>query len=81
MRDVARLYLATRDRALVLCVVEKPQIQAAQDKAPAFLMQPGQAERPTSAHRCQSTLDLFAALDGTGLHARPCDGTSYTAAL
>ena len=35
------------ERALVLCVDEKPQIQAAQGTAPAFPMQPGQAERRT----------------------------------
>jgi hypothetical protein len=36
VRDVVGLYLAPPDRALVLCVDEKPQIQAAQGTAPAF---------------------------------------------
>jgi transposase len=47
----------------VLCVDEKPQIQAAQGTAPAFPMRPGQAERPTHDYRRHGTLDLFAALD------------------
>jgi transposase len=47
----------------VLCVDEKPQIQAAQGTAPAFPMRPGQAERHTHDYRRHGTLDLFAALD------------------
>ena len=42
VRDIVGLYLAPPDRALVLCVDEKPQIQAAQDTAPAFPLRPGQ---------------------------------------
>lgn len=63
VRDIVGLYLAPPDRALVLCVDEKPQIQAAQGTAPAFPMRPGQAERPTHDYRRHGTLDLFAALD------------------
>lgn len=63
VRDVVGLYLAPPDRALVLCVDEKPQIQAAQGTAPAFPMRPGQAERSTHDYRRHGTLDLFAALD------------------
>ena len=63
VRDVVGLYLAPPDRALVLCVDEKPQIQAAQGTAPTLLMQPGQAERRTHDYRRHGTLDLFAALD------------------
>jgi hypothetical protein len=56
------LYLAPPERALVLCVDEKPQIRAAQGTAPAFPMRPGQ---PSGAPRLprHGTLDLFAALD------------------
>jgi transposase len=47
VRDVVGLYLAPPERALVLCVDEKPQIQAAQGTAPAFPLRPGQPERHT----------------------------------
>ncbi|MDE4916098.1 IS630 family transposase [Methylobacterium sp. 092160098-2] len=63
VRDVVGLYLAPPDRALVLCVDEKPQIQAVQGTAPAFPLRPGQAERVTHDYRRHGTLDLFAALD------------------
>jgi transposase len=63
VRDVVGLYLAPPDRALVLCVDEKPQIQAAQGTAPAFPLRPGQPERHTHDYRRHGTLDLFAALD------------------
>jgi transposase len=63
VRDIVGLYLAPPDRALVLCVDEKPQIQAAQGTAPALTLRPGQAERRTHDYRRHGTLDLFAALD------------------
>ncbi len=63
VRDIVGLYLAPPERALVLCVDEKPQIQAAQGTAPALPMRPGQAERRTPDYRRHGTLDLFAALD------------------
>jgi transposase len=63
VRDIVGLYLAPPDRALVLCVDEKPQIGAAQGTAPAFPMRPGQAERRTHDYRRHGTTDLFAALD------------------
>ena len=63
VRDVVGLYLNPPDRALVLCVDEKPQIQAAQGTAPALPMRPGQTERRTHDYRRHGTTDLFAALD------------------
>ena len=63
VRDVVGLYLAPPDRALVLCVDEKPRIGAAQGTAPVLPMRPGQPERRTHDHRRHGTLDLFAALD------------------
>src|SRR6185436_14634513 len=63
VRDVVGLYLAPPDRALVLCVDEKPQIQAVQGTAPAIPLRTGQAERVTHDDRRHGTLDLFAALD------------------
>ncbi len=63
VRDIVGLYLSPPERALVLCLDEKPQIQAAQGTAPAFPLRPGQAERRTHDYRRHGTLDLFAALD------------------
>lgn len=63
VRDIVGLYLAPPDRALVLCVDEKPQIQAAQGTAPTFPMRPGQDERRTHDYCRHGTLDLFAALN------------------
>ena len=63
VRDIVGLYLAPPDRALVLCVDEKPQIQAAEGTTPAFPTRPGQAERRTHDYKRHGTTDLFAALD------------------
>ena len=45
VRDIVGLYLAPPDRALVLCVDEKSQIQALDRTQPLLPMRPGQAER------------------------------------
>jgi transposase len=63
VRDVVGLYLAPPDRALVLAVDEKPQIQATEGTAPALPMQPHAAERHTHDYVRHGTRDLFAALD------------------
>ena len=63
VRDVVGLYMAPPDRALVLCVDEKPQIQAVERTAPVVPMRPGQVERHTHDYRRHGTTDLFAALD------------------
>ena len=63
VRDIVGLYLSPPDRALVLCVDEKPQIQAVERTAPVLPMRPGQPERRTHDYRRHGTLDLFAALD------------------
>jgi transposase len=63
VRDVVGLYLAPPERAPVLCVDEKPQIQAAQGTAPTLPVRPGQPERRTHDWRRHGTVDLFAALD------------------
>jgi hypothetical protein len=60
---VVGLNLAPPDRALVLCVDEKPQIHVAQGTALAFPMRSGQAERLTHDYHRHGTVDLFAALD------------------
>ena len=63
VRDVVGLYLAPPERALVLCVDEKPQIQAVEGTAPTLPMRPGQPERRTHDYVRHGTRDLFAALD------------------
>ena len=45
VRDIVGLYLDPPDRALVLCVDEKSQIQALDRTAPLLPMRPGQVER------------------------------------
>lgn len=63
VRDIVGLYLSPPDRALVLCVDEKSQIQALDRTAPLLPMRPGQVERRTHDYRRHGTTSLFAALD------------------
>src|SRR3984885_5790391 len=63
VRDIVGLYLAPPERALVLCVDEKSQIQALDRPQPLLPMRPGQIERRTRDYTRHRTLSLFAALD------------------
>ncbi len=63
VRDIVGLYLNPPDRALVLCVDEKSQIQALDRTQPIFPMHPGQAERRSHDYSRHGTTSLFAALD------------------
>ena len=63
VRDIVGLYLDPPDRALVLCVDEKSQIQALDRTAPLLPMRPGQIERRTHDYKRHGTTSLFAALD------------------
>lgn len=63
VRDIAGLYLNPPDRALVLCVDEKTQIQALDRTRPLLPMRPGQVERRTHDHERHGTTSRFAALD------------------
>ena len=47
VRDIVGLYLSPPERALVLCVDEKSQIQALDRTQPLLPMRPGQVERRT----------------------------------
>jgi len=58
-----RLYLDPPDKALVLCVDEKSQIQALDRTQPVLPMRPGQAERRTHDSTRHGTTTLFAALN------------------
>ena len=67
VRDIVGLYLDPPDRALVLCVDEKSQIQALDRTRPLLPLRPGQVERRTHDYVRHGTTSLFAALDaGTG---------------
>jgi transposase len=76
VRDVVGLYLDPPERAVVLCVDEKSQIQALDRTAPILPMMPGTPARATHDYRRAGTSSLFAALDlATGkvigsVHAR-----------
>lgn len=63
VKDVVGLYMAPPDRAVVLCIDEKSQIQALDRTQPMLPMRPGQAERRTHDYKRQGTTSLFAALD------------------
>jgi transposase len=63
VRDIVGLYLRPPDRALVLCVDEKSQIQALDRSQPLLPMRPGQVERRTHDYVRHGTTSLFAALD------------------
>jgi transposase len=64
VRDIVGLYLDPPERALVLCVDEKSQIQALDRTQPLLPMRPWQAERRTHDDKRHGTTSLFAALDG-----------------
>lgn len=63
VRDIVGLYLNPPDKALVLCVDEKAQIQALDRSQPLLPMRPGQAERRTADYKRHGTINLFAAFD------------------
>ena len=63
VRDVVGLYLDPPERAVVLCVDEKSQIQALDRTQPILPMQPGLPERATHDYKRHGTSSLYAALD------------------
>jgi transposase len=63
VRDVVGLYLDPPDRALVLCVDEKSQIQALDRTAPLSPLRPGLPERQTHDYKPHGTTTLFAAFN------------------
>jgi transposase len=65
VRDVVGLYLNPPERAVVLCVDEKSQIQALDRTAPILPMLPGVPERATHDYKRAGTSSLYAALDIT----------------
>src|SRR5205814_1100948 len=63
VRDIAGLYLDPPERALVLCVDEKSQIQALDRTAPILPLRPGLPERQTHDYKRHGTTTLFAAFN------------------
>src|SRR3954462_14062650 len=63
VRDVVGLYLNPPERAVVLCVDEKSQIQALDRTAPILPMLPGTPARATHDYKRSGTSSLYAALD------------------
>ena len=76
VRDIVGLYLNPPERAVVLCVDMKSQIQALDRTAPILPMLPGTPERATHDYKRSGTSSLYAALNITtgnvigSLHAR-----------
>src|SRR3954453_24247845 len=76
VRDVVGLYLNPPERAVVLCVDEKSQIQALDRTAPILPMLPGTPQRATHDDKRAGTSSLYAALNLTtgkvigALHSR-----------
>ncbi len=63
LTDIAGLYLNPRDRAVVLCIDEKSQIQDLDRTQPTLPMKKGRAGTMTHDYKRNGTTTLFAALD------------------
>jgi transposase len=63
VRDIVGLYMNPPERAIVLSVDEKSQVQALDRTQPLLPMAPGQAERGTHDYVRNGTTSLFAALN------------------
>jgi len=63
IRDVVGLYLNPPDKAVVLCVDEKSQVQALDRTAPVLPIRPGVPEKQTHDYVRHGTTTLFAALE------------------
>ena len=63
LTDVVGLYLNPPDKAVVLCVDEKPQTQALERKTPVLPLRPGIPEKRSHDYIRHGTTSLFAALE------------------
>jgi transposase len=73
VRDVVGLYLNPPDKAVVLCVDEKSQVQALDRTAPILPIMPGVPEKATHDYIRHGTTTLFAALEvATGRVEQAC---------
>jgi len=73
VRDVVGLYLNPPDKAVVVCIDEKSQIQALDRTAPILPIRPGLPEKATHDYVRHGTTTLFAALEvATGTVTDAC---------
>ena len=73
IRDVVGLYLDPPEKAVVVCIDEKTQIQALDRTAPILPIRPGLPEKQTHDYKRNGTTTLFAALEvATGLVTDRC---------
>jgi transposase len=73
IRDVVGLYLDPPEKAVVLCVDEKSQVQALDRTAPILPIMPGVPEKQTHDYVRHATTTLFAALEvATGRVEQVC---------
>ncbi len=63
LRDVVGLYLNPPDKAIVLCIDEKSQVQALDRTAPILPLRPGIPAKQTHDYVWHGTTTLFAALE------------------
>ena len=63
VRDIVGLYLHPPERAVVLCVDEKSQIQAPDRTQPVLPLRPGVPRQQTHDYKRNGTTSLFAALN------------------
>ena len=73
IRDVVGLYVNPPDKAVVLCIDEKTQVQALDRTAPILPIRPGVPEKQTHDYIRNGTTTLFAALEvATGRVEQTC---------
>lgn len=78
VRDIVGLYTAPPEKAVVLCIDEKPQVQALERTQPVLPMAPARTERVTHDYTRHGTTSLLAAPDeatgkviGHNAHPKP----------
>src|SRR5579862_1245688 len=73
VRDIVGLYMNPPERAMVLCVDEKSQVQALNRTQPILPLRPGVPARQSHDYERHGVTSLFAALDvATGLALGSC---------
>jgi transposase len=73
VRDIVGLYLNPPDRAIVLCVDEKSQVQALNRTQPILPLAPGVPARQSHDYERHGVTSLFAAMDvGSGVTISSC---------
>jgi transposase len=73
VRDIVGLYLNPPDRAIVLCIDEKSQVQALNRTQPILPLAPGVPARQSHDYERHGVTSLFAAMDvGSGVTISNC---------